>query len=378
MPLLDLSPQFPVAAARDTEPTAPSTPRELSPSTAEVGAISREASPPPLSANVPPPLLSPDVVPDSAAQPPAEAAPAGAAAGTRSVWARGGRKRLLSPREDKQKLHALLGLYCALHIVLRVALWAFTGTMRFDGSVTTLLSVAPHLFLALSSFRFHLPARRSRLLPVIYSEWRLHTLFFSARSLATFALGWLALRTGAAWPLWLRGPVVVWALLAADDATKMEGVQSNGSLMRSMPWPEHWPKAAQPWLTTFYAVSQLMATVGSLVSYRLDASFAVLAVIQLAAFLATLCRKGFLSCAGWHVAYAALLAGVYLIMKRSTPILVDGSPRVPEYLFIFPVVFVITSLRTVGVDVSKYVLWGAVVALHWGVMSRGALDRVIA
>ena len=278
------------------------------------------------------------------------------------------------------RVHAVCGALVVAHIARRGLTWAQTRTCGFDGSWATLAWLAPHACLVASSFAFHLPAVRNPRAPMLWPEGRWLTAIFSARSLAMLVLEWAALRCGCDAPalrdalLAARGGCVLAACAAADAA----GGKGGGTI-RGMPWPAGWPHWLVRTLSVWYSFSQLLATC-TFVSYRLDSAFTVLAVIQTAAFLKTLCRKGLLSCAGWHLCYAAALGAVFVQHLAAAPVIVPGEaqPRTPELHLVLLPMAAFAVLRFCC-KANKYMLWSAVVVAHAAVSRAwGVLDRVVA
>jgi hypothetical protein len=277
------------------------------------------------------------------------------------------------------RVHAVCGALVAAHIARRGLTWARTRTCGFDGSWATLAWLVPHACLVVSSFAFHLPAVRNPRAPMLWPEGRRLTAIFSTRSLAVLALGWASLRCERDAPvlrdalLAARGGCVLGACVAADAA----GGKGGGTI-RGMPWPAGWPRWLVRTLSVWYSFSQLLATC-MFTSYRLDSAFTVLAVIQAAAFLMTLCRKGLLSCAGWHRCYAAALGAVFVQHLAAAPVLVHGEsrPRTSELLLLLLPITLFAVLRFCC-NANKYVLWSAMVAAHAAAARfGGVLDRVV-
>ena len=282
-------------------------------------------------------------------------------------------------RHDCARVHATCGALAVAHIAVRAVCWLRYGSCCFDATWRTPASLVPHALLAVSSMRFPLPAVRNPAAPMLWPEGRAHSIVFSLRSLALLLMSWHALRaprsTSAHAALYARGAAVLAAGAAADVATAALG--SGGGTVRGMPWPSAFPGWLRAALSRWYSFSQLLASC-AFVAYRLDTAFAVLAVVQLAAFAMTLCRKGLLSCAGWHITYAAALGAVFAQHARSAPIRVAGeaAPRAPELWLALPAMALLAAARLRGV--SKYRLWAAAWAAHVVAMRiGGTLDVVL-
>jgi hypothetical protein len=109
------------------------------------------------------------------------------------------------------------------------------------------------------------------------------------------------------WPQWrlIRSAIVIGTLGAADMATWY--FKANDTTMRGMPFDERIPIVVRNKMNLFYSVSQVLATMNCLFSNNIDTPFLVLFPIQIAAFLMTLVKKGYLSTTGWHVLYSLAL-----------------------------------------------------------------------
>ncbi len=167
---------------------------------------------------------------------------------------------------------------------------------------------------------------------------------------------------------------MVAAQAAADAATAHFAAQKqhNGSTIRDIPFPAGTPPRLRAALMLWYAFSQLLASCMFL-AYRLDTAFAVLAVVQLSSFAMTLCRKGVLSCAGWHAFYSAALAAVFALHVFAAPVTHPAQPgvaRVPELALMVPLMAALAVARF-RLRVSKYRLWTAVILLHAAVVRFG-------
>lgn len=289
--------------------------------------------------------------------------------------------RRLFTREDGRflHLHKILGVVVLAHFAYRLALWLRYGSMGLDdGDVerdrwTLLALYAAHALLHVSSFEFHLPARRNTRYNVIWPEMRWHTMIFAYRSLAVLMMHWAgvallppllrssggAAQAAAAW--WasvhpgaaaaiaatVRGGVVLATMVAADSVTESyrrrmrqeQMLRGGGSdtteevpltmkaetsmTMRANPYPAYLPAACTRAHNLFYSTSQVLATLNIVTAASMDRVFLLLLPIQTAPFCMTLVKKGVITQAGWHLYYTlALLANYALAL---TPLLHGSS-----------------------------------------------------
>ena len=119
----------------------------------------------------------------------------------------------LITHEDPKHVHKTLGACALAHLAYRFGSLAARGTMRLDGSVVDVALVACHAALSLSSLVFRLPARRHERMPMIYPEFRAHSIVFALRSVACCILAMCGV--GA----WASALACFATMLAADAAT---------------------------------------------------------------------------------------------------------------------------------------------------------------
>ena len=209
-------------------------------------------------------------------------------------------KKLIT-HEDSFYAHKLLGIMCLLHFLYRAYLLLTSGSMQFDSSSFFLPGIMVHMLLSASSLIFKLSKSDSRVksIPVIYPEFRMHSLVFAYRSLFLMLLNWFYTKNNATSPVYLRGLIVIGTLSCADAVTRLhDGSTRNGSTMRDMPFPGNFSERFRRRLNLWYGLSQVLATSYLLFSTDGQNAFLVLFPIQLAPFLKTLCKKGFLSSTG--------------------------------------------------------------------------------
>jgi hypothetical protein len=238
-------------------------------------------------------------------------------------------------------LHKTLGLLSLGHFIYRFSEFALFRFMTFERSAWLFIII--HALLSWSSLIFYLTSFRSGAAPMIWPEFRAHSILFASRSLAAMSLTLSGLST----PL-TRFINVFGTIVLADVATNYYA--ATKTTMRDMPFPEWVSQRARNRLNLYYSVSQVLATAGLLFSPSMDRAFFVLFPIQIAAFLMTLVRKRMLSPLGWHVSYAISLALNYI----HGGLALDSLPLT---FYITSLLFCILRFRF---RVNKYLLWGLI------------------
>jgi len=243
----------------------------------------------------------------------------------------------LSTREDPWHLHKGLGAVCFFHFVVRYTLLASTGSMQLDTPLG-IVGILLHGVLSLSSLRFHIPKDRNPVAPMIYPEFRLHSIVFTLRSV------FCCLSYAAGLSEEVRIGLCFLTMIAADVVTARFRTETSGKTITNMPFDPSLQGTEA--LAHMYSRLQIGATLFMLGG--IDGAFSPLLAIQLAAFFMTLVRKGILTSTGWHVGYSSTLWINVLLYVRafSAPFLVMQLALYNVYtMVLFP-------LRT-----SKYINW---------------------
>ena len=200
-------------------------------------------------------------------------------------------------------LHKTLGLVSVVHFALQFGRFFKFGAMHFDDR--TWLFAVFHLLLSWSSIIFHLPAIRSVHAPMIWPEFRAHSILFATRSLVAMFLTMNEVSSP-----WTRFVNVLTTMALADLATIYYKV--TVTTMRDMPFPDWVSQTTRDRVNLYYSVSQVLATGILLFSPSMERALFILFPIQIAAFLMTLVRKQIISPLSWHVLYAAALGLNYI------------------------------------------------------------------
>lgn len=275
----------------------------------------------------------------------------------------------LFTHEDPLHIHKLLGISSLIHYAYRAYL-SYVSTnhsMSFDPTKWhTLALIVMHVLLSTTSLVFTIPRNRVRKLPMIWPEFRLHSIVFAYRSLLAMICFWLNAKTGMVLFHYARGIILLLTLASADLVTlyykNHDMLLPGETTMRSMPFPEGTNPTLIRTTNLYYSISQVLATMNIIFTSNMNRPFAVLFPIQLAAFLMTLVRKSILTSGEWHVMYAGALGLNYVYAVVATT---DNSGLIsmPMYLFLAST-FIILRFRY---HVNKYILWSGIVSIF---MSR--------
>lgn len=265
--------------------------------------------------------------------------------------------------EDPFHIHKVLGASSLLHFVYRMccAILSPDHTLGFDAyKPYTISLIILHMMLSGTSLVFTIPSNRVRKLPMIWPEFRLHSIIFAYRSLLAMLCFWLNATLDVTYFHYVRGLIVLGTLVCADTVTsyykKHDMLLPGETTMRSMPFPENTPLIVIRITNMYYSISQVLATMNILFVRNMNRPFAVLFPIQLAAFLMTMVRKSILTSGEWHILYGGALALNYVYALYAVYECTISS----TLYWLLSISFIISRFVF---HVNKYVLWSGIVGL---------------
>lgn len=235
-------------------------------------------------------------------------------------------------------VHKVLGLLALLSYINKFDQFFMHRSFTVDPFVIGL-----HLLLSWSSLIFYLPPVRSEKAPMIWPEFRAHSILFATRSLVAMSL----IISGNSNHC-TRFATVMGTIALADLATKQYKI--TATTMRDMPFPDWVTQKARTRLNLYYSTSQVFATACLLFSPSVERAYIILFPIQIAAFLMTLVRKGFIGPLSWHVLYSLSLGLNYIHGMFARDAL-------PVEFYICSLLFCVLRFRFRW---NKYLLWGVI------------------
>jgi len=267
--------------------------------------------------------------------------------------------RKLATKEDKHHVHKTLGVLALVHFLYR---FSWPSGMGFDTQPLswTAACLSVHLLLSCSSllFRVH-PKRGKSDRPMIWSEFRAHSILFAARAiLATWVHALHAHgAVGASSRDALCALIVMLTMCAADMITRALGAGTR--TIRDMPVDASASDASRRLGKKFQSLRQFGATMS--VCSSANAAFSTLLAIQGAALLMTLCRKSIISPRQWHVGYNGMLFATGLMYHY-----VPSSDCIGSYYSLSCMLATTAySLRT-DWGFNKYLVWSLALSVWVG------------
>ncbi len=267
----------------------------------------------------------------------------------------------LFTREDSFHVHKTLGMAALCSYLYRISHFGkrdmgFCPTSESsDYQVITILTLFVHVCLNISSFEFHIPAKRiqsdgGRIWP----QYRFHSLVFTCRGLLCIALNAfyynqpkLSQSSHGSTFLLPHGNyfVVIGTILVGDIASNY-WVQYPSNSIRDL--------KASPMIKYYFSVMQFLATGVSLVGIRrCSLHYYMVMVVQVTAFLMTLRRKNLVSHEKNVILYALLLAGGFAVGIYETYVWDPAQ----ELLWTSAFLGMTAAVLRILCGMNKYVIW---------------------
>ena len=261
----------------------------------------------------------------------------------------------LITHEDKFHIHKSMGLISIVNYFYLLFDFIYSGAdanmslRSVNGGFIALTWI--HSILSLSSLQFLIPRTRTGILPMIWQEFRAHSIVFAVRSFLIINLMYYLFYDASNHATILspraisvRLAIVLLAMKLADISTGYLRENHKETTTATMPYWSYCPARLQTVIKYFYTHSQFMATIVCLfgtIPYILAIAFP----IQIASFLMTLVRKNIISAFWYHMLYGNSLLIVYLVNIRD------------KYLYLVIVLGITLIYLRVNLKVNKYVLW---------------------
>lgn len=263
----------------------------------------------------------------------------------------------LITHEDKFHIHKTMGIVSLLNYFYLLFDCFYSGatadmTLRsVDGGFIGVTWV--HIILSLSALQFLIPRTRTGILPMIWQEFRAHSIVFAVRSFLIINVLYFLFHhsddknddtTTSIPALVVRLACVILAMKFADISTEYLRENEKETTTATMPYWSDCPASIQSAIKYFYTHSQFMGTIVCLfgkIPYVLAVGFP----IQIASFLMTLVRKNIISSFWYHMLYAGSLLLVYLINAAD--------------IALYPVILIGVALiyARIHIKLNKYALW---------------------
>lgn len=242
----------------------------------------------------------------------------------------------LFTQEDSMNIHKTLALLSIISYIYRYNYIIRYGSFGFDNKIITLLTFLIHMSLSLSSLIFDVIERKIATNPLtIHTEYRLHAILFSVRSIVISMIGLYEIKYKYACAL-----TSLVCHILVDIVTYLYGLPGN-TAVRSFPDADKIGKSLQ----LLYSFYQFIA-LGSHISNKLsiEEGFNGMIAIQSSAFLMTLRKKNLIANSDYVIWYGlSLVLSTYVFMLHH---------NIVFFILIGILFYIRVNYRT-----SKYIIW---------------------
>lgn len=262
-------------------------------------------------------------------------------------------------RHDSLHIHAILGALALIHFVIRWVLILCTGR-AFPSEESKLLSVASvliHSLLPLVSLGLPVPRNRNFSKPMIWPEFRAHSLLFASRHVISCCIALLYPGMSDAVFLVIGMTLHQITMTAASWVTICIG-DPESRTTNTMPYPKTIEEEQVNLTRLMYRDAQFFAS-AMMLCRNPTICFMPLLAIQIAPFLMTLVRKNLTGPAFYHGTYAWALwlniLGVMSLLWRSTHGIDEDGVR--DQVVFCLLAFKFTTYVRVQRRLNKHLAW---------------------
>jgi hypothetical protein len=241
----------------------------------------------------------------------------------------------LSTREDPYNIHKILGIICVLNFMYRYTHFFLFGNMRLEnewGKRTLII----HGVLSCSSLFF----TSNSVKPIIYQEFRMHSILFAMRSVIVCFLHYYKYHY-----VYIIGTCYS-VLFLSDLITKIYNKENkNGTTTRNMKFGDNVTLEQLKHITNMYNITHIAETIFML--GNINTAFSPIMPIQISTFLMPLVKKGIITTNMLQFIYAITLFMNYFLIKTVSL----------EFIFIFGIIMKTHENIVFKYKINKYIAW---------------------
>lgn len=254
----------------------------------------------------------------------------------------------LITKHDYKHLHAISGLVAILNFIYNIL-----NLIIYNSNKLTIYLVFNNLLLPLLSLQFKLPEKRNLDKPMIWKEFRLHSILFTFRHTSITILSLLNLDYYI-----IKHFIIILTLYLADLITKTYG---NNEIRTTnyMPYSNNLDNDSIMKIKNSYTKKQFGATIFCILNSS-DCNYLPLYGIQSAPFMMTLVRKGKVNTNIYHIVYSLTLQlpfYLYFIFVRKLEFGIND--------LIFAIYYKIVYDLRIKLKLNKYILWNTTLPIFY-------------
>ena len=252
---------------------------------------------------------------------------------------------------DFYHIHAFLGFTCLFHFLYRIILVTIYGSAFFDNNID-ILFILLHLFLNLTSFYFDLNKRRNFYKPLIWDEFRFHSLLFVARHVICTINHYIMP------DIWFKYNLNILVILLTNKLASIitdKYGNINDRTTNKMPYPSDLDEERIKITKLFYTSAQFGASCFAIYGDK-TLCFMPLLGIQISPFMMTLIKKNKIITNTYHLVYSL---GLYINYPIWLIICFNNlyNNNDVEYLVLLGLCYYIVVLYKFKYNLNKYICW---------------------
>jgi hypothetical protein len=254
---------------------------------------------------------------------------------------------------DYFHLHSIFGFICLLNFMLRlynIILYKVAFTINANKTID-ILAILSHLILPLLSLQFRLPKNRNYTSPMIWTEFRYHSLLFASRHVIMTLFHLVNIKINLYLEILFKTGLIIVVLHLSNVITEKYG-STYSRTTNAMPYPEHLNKDEINKIKLEYAKRQFGATLFSVIPDP-TYTFLPLYALQLSPFLMTLVRKGKCNSKYYHIIYSiALLFPFYFHYFIKISFFKFSLNDI-----LFGIIYTLSFTLRINYNLNKFLLW---------------------
>ena len=251
----------------------------------------------------------------------------------------------LKTKEDYADIHKIIGTSCLIHYIYRYFCLLYYGDMKFKYDSFTPIIISLHGVLSISSLFFHVPKNRHKNMPMIYKEFRLHSIVFALRSIICALLFYYQFH------IIYNILIINVTMISADIITYY--LKADTQTMRGMPFGEKIAIDNQKDIIRMQSSQQIGATLFMMVN--INSAFSPAFAIQIAAFLMTLVRKSIINELDWH--------RIYNISLWINIFVYNSFDHIIKMIYVILSMKIFQYLRF-SLKINKYIIWNIILPFY--------------
>jgi hypothetical protein len=265
----------------------------------------------------------------------------------------------LITNHDFLHLHAISGLIALCNFILRLyyMLTYKNAFPDFENKFISILLTLNHLCLPLLSLSIHLPEKRNFHQPMIWKEFRLHSLLFSSRHVITTIISLYNFDFNIKVFIIIKLAIILLTVYLAKIISDKYGDKELRTT-NAMPYPETLKDNEILKIKREYAKKQFGATLFCAIINNPTYNFIPLYAIQSAPFLMTLVRKGKCNTKYYHIIYSLFLLFPFYFHYI---LLVNFKCDLRDILF--GLIYVSCYTLRISYNINPYILWSLIIPI---------------